>query len=204
MLAVSAGLNTSQQQSRWAEWQRLPPSMHAPPCFHRSSPQAPAASLKSSLYAVLHLCSWLLPIAGWALGKPVLSAQAQSPATPEWRRGAAGGWGRHGFPSFSPRSQRRAGLHMAEVQGEGQDVSLRVLLCRVWDQRQSLVPEDKHPGRWAVGKQITLPCPAAGEKGGHRIVGASVGPKRRGPTTGRPQWRPQLEGPGLTLFRRPP
>lgn len=62
--------------------------LHAcPPCFHRSSPQAPAASFKSSLYAVLHLYSWLLPVAGSALGRPVLSAQAQSPATPEWRWG---------------------------------------------------------------------------------------------------------------------
>ena len=58
-----------------------------PPCFHRSSPQAPAASFKSSLYAVLHLYSWLLPVAGSALRRPVLSAQAQSPATPEWRWG---------------------------------------------------------------------------------------------------------------------
>ena len=126
-----------------------------PPCFHRSSPQAPAASFKSSLYAVLHLYSWLLPVAGSALRRPVLSAQAQSPATPEWRWGGqVDGEGMAFLPSLlgvrgGPACTRWT-CGPAEVQGEGQDVSLRVPLCRVWDQRQSLVPEDKHPSRWAV------------------------------------------------------
>ena len=60
--------------------------LHAcPPCFLRSSPQAPAVSFQSSLCVVLHLYSRLLPVAGWALGRPVLSAKAPSPATPEWK-----------------------------------------------------------------------------------------------------------------------
>ena len=126
----------------------------------------------------------------------------------------AGGWGRLGSPSFSLRSQRRAGLHKVEVQGEGQDVSLRVPLCRVSGQRQSLVPEDKHPGRWAASKQITLPCRGAGaaentgeggERGGHRSVGTSVGPEtKRSPPLDDPRGHPSWKAPGLTLFRRPP
>lgn len=56
MPAVSAGLNTNQRQRRHAEWPGLsPPSVRPlPACFPGPS-QAPAASLRSSLYAVLHL-----------------------------------------------------------------------------------------------------------------------------------------------------
>ena len=79
---------------------------------------------------------------------------------------------------------------------------------------KSLVPEDKHPGRWASSKQITLPCWGAGaaentgvggERGGHRSVGTSVGPEtKRSPPLDDPRGRPSWKAPSLTLFRRPP
>ena len=203
MLAVSAGLNTSQRQSGQAEWQSLPAPC-VPPLF--SSVLSTGASC---LVSEQPLCcaspvlpapssSWLGPREACAV------CQGAESRNPRVEGSTACGWGRLRSPSFSLRSQRRAGLHKAEVQGEGQDVSLRVPLCRVWDQRQSLVPEDKHPGRWASSKQITLPCRGAGaaentgvggEKGGHRSVGGAG--DEEVPTTGRPPWSPQLEGPKL-------
>ena len=213
MLAVSAGLNTSQRQSGQAEWQSLPAPC-VPPLF--SSVLSTGASC---LVSEQPLCSASpvlpAPSSSW-LGPREACAVCQGAESrnPRVEGSTAGGWGRLRSPSFSLRSQRRAGLHKAEVQGEGQDVSLRVPLCRVWDQRQSLVPEDKHPGRWASSKQITLPCRGAGaaentgvggERGGHRSVGTSVGPEtKRSPPLDDPRGRPSWKAPSLTLFRRPP
>lgn len=59
LLAASVVFNTNEQQCRQAEWQSLFPIRAPPPSlslvFIKPSSQAPAASLKSSLYAGLHL-----------------------------------------------------------------------------------------------------------------------------------------------------
>lgn len=150
VLTVSAGLNTNQRQRGQAEWQDLSRSMRAPPnpCFHPASSQAPAASLKSSLYAALHLVP-PSPVAGEPDGRlrGLCYPRRHGARRPRVEGKVAGGGEGTAFLSSCPAVGGGPSWAKAEVRGKGQGFCLGGAPLQrdlsVWDQGQGLVPE-KH------------------------------------------------------------